>query len=252
MEQNVVAIQHAWGWNQFDGAGQLAGGYLELKVSGVWYGVESGDFESGGYNQGTVKGASCGEDRGDRSVFGGISAAVWSRVNLDRVCLRVTGQPTCKGEELELGFTALADCQAGGIDNLGWSVYRVRLEQCEIEAGPGDFYFLPTPCRLLDTRTRPEGKIKAPGEWISTAGCGLPTLTQSLVLNVTTITPDNDGWYLLDVVEDRVYSVQHYYEKGKNRATGAQLIEVDNQGRGFYVRASGDVHIVLDVSGWTW
>jgi hypothetical protein len=263
-ERNVVQIKHKWGWNQFNGQGIYSGGAIELSVGSVWYKVEAEDFETGpdlyGYNMVVQSGASCGEER---SVFGLKSPPpttynndfVTSRVDLDKVCVRVTGQESCKGFELRLGFLSLADCQAGGADNLGWQLDHVRVDQCEIEGGNGDFFFLPTPCRLLDTRLRPEGKIKAPGEWIAVEGkCGLPVHVLSTILNVTMISPAKAGWYLFDVEEgtEGESLVKRYYEAGKNRATGVQIIEVDNRGRGIYVQTAEDIHMVLDVSGFIW
>jgi uncharacterized repeat protein (TIGR01451 family) len=124
---------------------------------------------------------------------------------------------------------------------------------------PGGFYTL-LPCRLLDTRTKPDGTWAGPAlvaqaervfpVW---GRCNVPATARSLAVNATVTSPTGPGsldLYVPSTGPTVATSVVHF-TSGLTRANNA-VVSLDDAGQlaVFNRMRSGTVHFLLDVAGY--
>jgi uncharacterized repeat protein (TIGR01451 family) len=124
---------------------------------------------------------------------------------------------------------------------------------------PGGYYTL-RPCRLVDTRTKPDGTWAGPALGAQRerifplwGRCNVPATARSVALNVTVTGPTRPG--ALDVYAPATgpiaaTSVLHF-AAGETRANNA-VVSLDDAGQlaVFNGMRSGTVHLVMDVAGY--
>jgi hypothetical protein len=124
---------------------------------------------------------------------------------------------------------------------------------------PGGYYTL-APCRLVDTRTKPDGTWAGPAlaaqaervfpVW---GRCNVPATARSVAVNATVTGPTRPGsldLYAPSTGPTLATSVVHF-AAGETRANNA-VVSLDGAGQlaAFSRMPSGTVHFVLDVSGY--
>jgi parallel beta-helix repeat protein len=117
-------------------------------------------------------------------------------------------------------------------------------------------FFTVTPCRVADTRD-PNGPFGGPalapyaGRTFTIAGsCGIPPTARSVSVNLTITQPAAPGYltiYPSDVPPPLASSIN--FSAGQTRANNAILRLSPEGTTGVYNGSAGDVHFILDVSG---
>ncbi|HYU33166.1 MAG TPA: glycoside hydrolase family 44 protein [Thermoanaerobaculia bacterium] len=133
------------------------------------------------------------------------------------------------------------------------------LAQLELApAQPADFYTLPAPCRLIDTRTSDPTnggpKLTAGVErlFAATGRCGLPAAARALAVNVTVVGPTAGG-YLTGYPGGSAPPITSLvnFRAGQARSNNAVLSLARNGAGTLALRASfADLDVVVDVTGW--
>jgi hypothetical protein len=125
---------------------------------------------------------------------------------------------------------------------------------------PGGTYHTITPCRLIDTRNLPNGPYAGPALIAGAerpfdapgGACGIPATATALFLNVTVISPTNNGFlqiYPTAGMPPTVSAVN--YSAGQVRGNNG-VFGLDATGQ-FYIRlgqGAGSAHVVVDVAGY--
>jgi hypothetical protein len=119
---------------------------------------------------------------------------------------------------------------------------------------PTDFYTV-TPCRLVDTRAAqaPALALSERRVWAVTGGsCGVPATATAVALNVTITAAGARGHLRLAPGNGLTESSSINFSPGVTRANNAVvLLATDGTGSVSVTNASmGDVHVILDVSGY--
>jgi photosystem II stability/assembly factor-like uncharacterized protein len=125
------------------------------------------------------------------------------------------------------------------------------------EAAPSFFYTL-TPCRVIDTRNA-DGPIGGPAlaagamrTFAFSGQCGIPPTAKAVSANVT-VTGSSAPGHLTIWPADGVFpfSSSINFDSGRVRANNAILpLSIGGQLSVFAAQATGDVHLILDVSGY--
>ncbi len=126
--------------------------------------------------------------------------------------------------------------------------------------GPGGFYAV-TPCRVLDTRTIPDGPLAGPvlaaGQTrifdVDSSPCGIPADAEAISVNVTVTAPTAPGFLtIFGGGQSMPLTSIVNFSKGQTRANnavvslasdGSATIQVSNG-------SAGQVHAILDVNGY--
>jgi hypothetical protein len=120
---------------------------------------------------------------------------------------------------------------------------------------PGSDFYTVTPCRLLDTRST-AALLSQVLQSIPVAGlCGVPSTAQSVVLNVTVVSPTGSGhislWPAdLPTPSTSVINFATGQTRGNNVIVGLATDGGGNLAAKAVVAGSGTVHLILDVSGY--
>lgn len=134
----------------------------------------------------------------------------------------------------------------------------LRLTRESDTGGPtGDFHTL-TPCRLIDTRSLPDGPAlisSALRDFDLTGRCGVPDSAVALSLNVSVTQPTGSGHVRFSpggIQPSNVGTI--HFPPGASRANNA-LLPLASDGSGVlravaFVSDGGSVHLILDVNGY--
>src|SRR6185436_12308223 len=120
---------------------------------------------------------------------------------------------------------------------------------------PTDFFVL-SPCRALDTRTTAQPLAAGVARTIQIAGrCGVPATARAVAVNVTVVSPTAAGYLVLYPGDEGVpASAVLNFGSGQLRSNNA-ILKLSTDGAGTLgalagFAATGQVHLIVDVSGY--
>jgi len=143
-----------------------------------------------------------------------------------------------------------------GVNNFsaGTISYRLKASWQTVDV-PTDFYTV-SPCRVLDTRTAALPLVSGVSRSIQVAGlCGIPQTAKAVSVNITVIDSTGVGFLTLYPGNEGVPSTSSInfaaYQVRANNAT----LKLDGSGLGILgaaanIQGAGQVHLVVDVSGY--
>ncbi len=129
---------------------------------------------------------------------------------------------------------------------------------CMVSNAAEQFYTIPAPCRLVDTRNA-NGPLGGPAlhsgtlrDFTLNGTCGLPATAKALSLNITVVSPTGSGFisFSPDCMPPLASTVN--FTTGQTRANNA-VLPVDANGIltvSPAISGNGTVHLILDVNGY--
>ena len=143
-----------------------------------------------------------------------------------------------------------------GVNNFSAGTINYKLKASWQAVGePMDFYTV-TPCRVLDTRTAALPLVSGMARSVQIAGlCGIPSTARAVSANVTVIDSTGVGWLTLYPGNEGVPSTSTInFGVGQVRANNATMkldgSGVGNLGAMANIQGAGQVHLIVDVSGY--
>jgi hypothetical protein len=123
---------------------------------------------------------------------------------------------------------------------------------------PAVLFYTLTPCRVVDTRTTPNGPYAGPAllagqtRTFNLAGrCGIPASAKAVSLNVTVTAPTALGNLALYPAGSSASTSTINYSAGRTRANNATIKVGASAGLAVHCnQASGTTHVLLDVNGY--
>ncbi len=129
---------------------------------------------------------------------------------------------------------------------------------CMVSSAAQQFYTIPAPCRLVDTRN-PNGPLGGPAlssgvlrDFTLTGTCGLPATAKALSLNITVVSPTGSGFLSFSPGCQPPLASTLNFVAGQTRANNA-ILPVDANGVltvSPAVSGAGTVQLILDVNGY--